>query len=271
MATLRVSVNVTSPSTQFNTFADMMSQDAAGNYSTVYMWLQAVNTGGTTSFEGNSGTQSCSIAGTGLGSHTSTLPSGVPSGGQRWYDGPWGINLGHDAAGNRNADQIAQGLGWSGWISRTDYGSIGPYPRIPKVPSIPGKPVISKIMPTSVTVSWTGSADNGGSAITGYLVRRWTGTSPSGAYVDTYVGNVGTLNVTGLTPGTNYTWAVYAMNGAYGTYSVASSATTAKTIAPMHVKVAGVWHYAVPYVKVSAVWKMAQPYVKVNGAWKLTG
>jgi hypothetical protein len=271
MATLRVSVNVTGPSTQFNAYADMVSQDAAGNYSTVYYWVQAINTGGTTSFEGDAGTQTVTVAGAGGGGHGGTLPSGVPNGGQRWFDGPYGVNLGHDAAGNRGADQVAQTLSWPNWLGRTDYGSIGPYPQIPKVPSAPRSPSIDQVMPTSVRVNWVAPASNGGSAVNGYLLRRWNGSTASGSYVDTQLGVVGSYVVTGLTPGTQYAWGIYAKNAAYGTYSPVSAIVTAKTIAPVHVKVAGVWKYAVPYVKVSGVWKMAQPYVKVNGVWKLTG
>lgn len=269
MATRRIDVNVTSPSTEFYMDADMVSQDQAGNTSTVYYWLGATNRGGTTSFDAANSSQVGYVAGGGGGAHTSTIPSGVGAGVQRWYDGPWGITLGHDANGYRNADQVQQNLGWS-W-NRVDYGSIGPYPRIPKAPSIPGKPVASNIMPTSVALSWAGSSDNGGSTINAYLVRRWTGTTPTGPYSDRMNANALSFTDTGLVPGTSYTYAIYAHNGSAAGYSVASVATTIKTIAPAHVRVAGVWKYAVPYVKVAGAWKMATPYVRVAGVWKQTG
>lgn len=273
MATLRVQVNVSGPITQFNTYADLVSQDQGGNFSTVYYWVQAINTGDTSSYEGNSGSQTAGVAGAGGGGHSGTLPSGTAHNAQRWYDGPWGVNLGHDGAGNRGADSVFQTLSWSGWLSRTDYGSIGPYPRIPKRPSSPGTPTASNVMPTSMTISWAASGDNAGSAIDGYLLRRWLGSSMTGTYTDISQLNNLSRTDTGLIPGTTYTYAVYAHNGSAdnGGYSNVSGSLTVKTIAPVHVKVSGVWKYAVPYVKVGGIWKMAQPYVKVSGVWKMTG
>lgn len=273
MATLRVSVNVTSPSTQFNTYADLVSQDQAGNFSTVYYWVQAINTGNTSSFEGNSGSQVATVAGAGGGGHSGTLPSGYGNGAQRWFDGPWGVNLGHDGNGYRNADTVAQGLSWSGWIGRTDYGSIGPYPRIPKRPSPPGTPVASNVMPTSMTVSWGGSGDNAGSGIDGYLLRVWQGQTTTGPYTDISQLNNLSRVVSGLIPGTYYTFVVYAHNGSADNagYSNPSATMTIKTIAPVRVRYQGAWKYAVPYVKKGGVWVMAQPYVKYGGIWKATG
>jgi hypothetical protein len=269
MATRRVDVSVSSPSTEFVTDADIVSQNQAGNYSTVYYWTGAVNQGGTSSFDANNGVQASYVAGIGGGGHAGTIPSGVPFGATRWYDGPYAVNLAHDAAGNRGVDQVAQSISWS-W-NRTDYGTIGPYPRIPKPPSIPGRPVASNILPTSVTLTWAASTDNGGSAIDSYLLRRWTGTTATGPYVDVHNAFTLSFTDTGLQPGTNYTYAVYAHNGSAGGYSPSSLGTTVKTLAPAHVRVAGIWKYAVPYVKVTGVWKQATPWVKVAGVWKQTG
>jgi len=270
MATRRVGVNVSSPSTEFYTDADLVSQDQGGNYSTVYYWVGAINRGTSGSFNNNNGAQTATVGGAGGNGHGGTLPSGVGAGAQRWYDGPWGVNLGHDGAGNRGADSVAQTLSWSVW-NRTDYGSIGPYPRIPKPPSQPGTPVASNVMPTSMTLTWGGSGDNGGAGIDGYLLRRWLGSSMTGAYTDVSFQNNVSRQDTGLIPGTVYTYVVYAHNGSAGQYSVNSAPVTVKTIAPMRVKVGGLWKYAVPYVKVNGVWVMAQPFVKVAGVWKQTG
>ncbi|WP_448627927.1 fibronectin type III domain-containing protein [Geodermatophilus sp. URMC 64] len=85
---------------------------------------------------------------------------------------------------------------------------------------------------TAATVSWTAPA-NGGSAITGYTLRVFTGTTQVGA--DRVLGNVTTTTVTGLTNGTAYTFRVAATN-AIGTsaFSAASTAVTptADTTAP---------------------------------------
>lgn len=268
MATRRVDVTVSSPSTEFYTDADQVSQSPSGNYSTVNYWVGATNRGSTGSFDANNGAQSATIAGSGGQGHPGTIPSGVGTGAQRWYDGPWGINFSHDSAGNRGADTVAQTITW-GW-NQTNTGSIGPYTRIPKPATKPGTPVASNITPTSVHLAWTASTNNNGSAITGYLVRRWTGSAMTGPYVDVSSTNTLVRDDTSLTPGTTYTYGIFAKNGSYGVYSPVSTGVTIKTIAPAHVKVAGVWHYGVPYVKVAGIWKVSTPKVKVAGTWRAT-
>ena len=270
MTTRRVSWTSGAPTTEYDTDADIVSQNQAGNYSTVYYYVGAINRGSTSSFSNNSGTQTATVGGAGGSGHGGTMPSGYANGAQRWYDGPWGVDLGHDAAGNRGADSIVQSI--RGWFTNDSGGSIGPYPRIPKRPSVPGTPTSSNILPTSVQIDWTASTDNAGSAIDSYLLRRWLGTTATGSYTDD-TANTLTRVVTGLTPGTDYTFGVYAHNGSAdnGGYSNVSGYLNVKTLAPIHVKVAGVWKYAVPYVKVAGVWKVALPFVRVSGVWKATG
>lgn len=270
MATARVTVNVTSPYTQLTTYADLVSQDQAGNFSTVYYWVQAINTGDTTSHYNSSGSQLATVGGQGNTGHTGSLPSYVGHNVQRWYDGPWGVNLGHDSDGNRGADAVTQSITW-GW-NRSDSGSIGPYPRIAKMPATPGMPVASAILPTSLTLSWTASANDNGSGIDFYLLRRWDGPTATGPYVDTVVNGLSN-SPSGLTAGSVYTWGVYAHNGSAqnGGYSALSTVNTVTQLAPMHVKINGVWKFAVPYVKINGVWKMAQPFVRINNVWKATG
>lgn len=270
MATLRVDITTTGPTTEFYTEADIVSQDQAGNTSTVYYYIGAINRGNTSSFDGSAGTHTATIGGVGGSGYSGTIPSGYATGQQRWYLGPFGVTLGHDAAGNRGADTVSQTVTW---FSRTDNGSIGPYPRIPKRPSVPGTPVASNVLPTSLKLDWTASSDNAGSTITGYLVRRWVGSSPTGSYTDVSETNTLTRTPTGLTPGTTYTFGIYAKNGSAdnGGYSNLSGTVTVKTIAPMRVRVAGIWKYAVPYKKIAGVWTITQPFVKVAGVWKATG
>lgn len=265
--TRRVSVNVTSPSTQFNTYADLVSQSPSGNSSLVHYWVQAINKGDGSSHINDSGSQKAKIGGYGGSGHTGNLPSGYAYNAERWYDGPYSATLPHNSAGNRGADVVAQTISW--W-SRTDNGTIGPYPRIPKPPTKPGTPVASNVLPSSLTLTWAASSDNGGSAINSYLVRRWTGPTMTGSYVDVSNTNTLTRNVPDLTPGTTYTFGIYAHNSSYGGYSPVSTGITVKTVAPMHVKVDGIWYYAVPYVKISGIWKAAQPYVKIDGLWCVT-
>lgn len=265
MGTGRVDRTSGAPSTQFRMEADWVSQNQAGNYSTCYFWLQAINRGSTGSFDSNSGTQAWQMDGISSNGHTSTLPSGYANGQQRWYDGPWGINVGHDANGwgaDRTIRQII-----SGWFSYDDAVVLPAPPRIPKPPSQPGTPVGSEVLPTSIRFTWTASTDNKGSAIDHYLLRRYETADGTGPYTDSIANNL-TRVITGLVPGKTYSWRVYAHNGSAGGYSVASGLRVQATMAPVRIKVGGVYVYGIVYVKVAGVYKTGLPSVKKSGVYK---
>jgi Fibronectin type III domain/Siphovirus protein of unknown function (DUF859) len=136
--------------------------------------------------------------------------------------------------------------------------------RLGSVPDHPGQPVFSNITPTSLTVSWDAPADDGGSSITTYELRRWTGGSQSGSYVDSK-GNSRTRNVTGLTPGGTYTFAVHAQNGVgWSSWSTDNHVTLS---AGAMIRVGEVWKMGIPYVRVNGVWKQAIPYIRQGGTW----
>lgn len=143
--------------------------------------------------------------------------------------------------------------------------------RIPKRPSPPGTPSFSNQTPTTVTVSWAASSDNNGSAIVSYTLRRWTGGSQSGTYVDSVANNL-SRNVTGLIPGTTYTFGVYAKNSSAdnGGYSNISGDNHIQMIGSAWTRYGGTWKRAVPYVRTGGVWRVAIPYVRSDGAWKTT-
>lgn len=143
--------------------------------------------------------------------------------------------------------------------------------RIPKRPAAPGGPSFSNIQPTSVTVTWNASPDDNGSPINSYILRRWTGGSMSGDYVDSYALNR-LRNVTGLKPGTTYTFATYARNSSadWGGWSPVSLDNHIGLQAGAWIRVGGSWKMAVPYVRSGGVWKIAVPYVRNGAVWKLT-
>jgi Fibronectin type III domain/Siphovirus protein of unknown function (DUF859) len=143
--------------------------------------------------------------------------------------------------------------------------------RIPKRPSAPGAPSFSNDLPSSLTVSWTASADNGGKTITSYKLRRYDGSTTTGTYVDNDANNT-SRNITGLTPGATYTFVVYAYNGSgdNGGYSDPSSSSTIQMLAGVRIRDGGTWKTAVPYIRTGGVWKMAVPYVRSGGVWAPT-
>jgi hypothetical protein len=118
-------------------------------------------------------------------------------------------------------------------------------------------------------LSWTGSADNAGSGIDHYLLRRYETADGTGGYTDTTANNTARV-ISGLTPGKTYSWRVYAHNGSADNngYSNASGLLVVATMAPARLKVNGAYSYAVPYVKLSGVYKIALPYVKISGVYK---
>jgi predicted phage tail protein len=63
-----------------------------------------------------------------------------------------------------------------------------------------------------VKLTWAAPSSNGGSAITGYVVQRWTGTKWS--TITTAAASARSFTATGLSNGTRYSFRVIAVNGA---------------------------------------------------------
>ena len=84
-------------------------------------------------------------------------------------------------------------------------------------PSAPGTPSFSNVAVTSATASWTAATDNRG--VVGYDYRLNSGSWQS-------LGNVLTVNLTGLTPATNYTVQVRARDAATNLSTASSNSFT---------------------------------------------
>ncbi|WP_262379774.1 endo-1,4-beta-xylanase [Nonomuraea sp. PA05] len=94
----------------------------------------------------------------------------------------------------------------------------------PTPPTTPGTPAASSVTSNSATLTWTASTDSGGSGLAGYNVYREQGTT------DTQLGQSTTnsINLTGLTPNTQYQVYVRARDGA-GNLSANSALATFTT------------------------------------------
>ncbi|MCW2929849.1 MAG: hypothetical protein JWM19_811, partial [Actinomycetia bacterium] len=93
--------------------------------------------------------------------------------------------------------------------------------------ALPGAPTIGSVSAgdSAATVSWSAPASNGGAAITGYVVTPYIAGVAQAA--QTFSSAATSESVTGLTPGTSYTFRVAAVNAAgTGPASAMSSAVT---------------------------------------------
>src|SRR5262249_27018653 len=92
-------------------------------------------------------------------------------------------------------------------------------------PTAPGAPILSVVSNTQINLTWAGATDNVG--VTSYFVERCTG---AGCSTFAPVGSPATasLNDTGLTPSTSYTYRVRATDAAgnLGAYSSTATAAT---------------------------------------------
>ena len=150
------------------------------------------------------------------GSHDGSVATvcldGTPTDSVWHYTGGQWVEL-----GNRSYDaQTGQVCG--------DTNSFSPFTAAPANtnPSAPGSVVATATGKRSATVSFTAPSDNGGATITSYTV-----VSTPGSITKTLTQSVsGAFNVTGLQPGTSYTFSVTATNSIGTSVGVISNAIT---------------------------------------------
>jgi uncharacterized repeat protein (TIGR02543 family) len=134
------------------------------------------------------------------------------------------------APAGQHPDWTSVGNGWS--ISGFSFESYANHPVTPQPATAPGAPTIGTATSTgttTATVSFTLPANNGGATITSYTV---TSSPPGGTGTLSQAGS-GTINVTGLTHNTAYTFTVRATNSA-GTSSASSASNSITTAAITH-------------------------------------
>ena len=115
--------------------------------------------------------------------------------------------------------QISGGISFSGGVSVT------PPPTEPKAPTIGTATPTSG---TTATVAFTAPADNGGAAITSYTATS----SPGGITGTLSQAGSGTITISGLTSGQNYTFTVTATNSVGTSASSAASNQITENVAP---------------------------------------
>ena len=270
MQTTRMSFRSGAPTTDFYHGADIIAQSQAGNYSVVRVSATAINRGSTGSYDNGQGSHTAAIDGYDHAQHWGTMPSGYGTGATRW-DVTKDIGIPHDSAGFMGGVTLRQTI--SGWFNNVQAVALYGFARIPKRPTPPSTPWFTEILPTSVRVNWFFGGDQGGSPIDGYLLRYWPNAAGTGNYVDVSQQMSGSQVVTGLTPGKEYRFIVYAHNGSVenGGYSEGSGAAVVRTLSGMWVKYQSAWRRTVPYVKVAGVWRTVSVFIKDAGTWKRGG
>ena len=247
----------------------LVSQNVAGNYSTIYWRVIVTKTYGygfqASKGMGNSGWAAGGYVGT-LWSDSDlayNFANGQMTGSWTIADGQF--NIQHRDDGNAEyyvnggltlyaLGSASAGTGWRS-LPRIARSSAPPAPR-------PGG--FYSVTQTQIGY-WFQSQGDGGSPIlewqTGY------GQDPYNPWW--YSSNNGSSILTGLKPANlYYFWSRGRNANGWGPWS---SRMEQRTLAGARVKYGGAWRDAIPYVKVNGVWRAAEPYIKSGGNWRKSG
>jgi hypothetical protein len=225
-------LNKTGPTTQFQMWVDIVTQDIPNNRTLMRGTLRNVNTGGGSSYWLNNGIHQGYFNGWNFGNHGWVQPflPAIAAGAWRWND-TFDFWIGHDANGYYNggaAVSIAMAVRYS--VDETYYGSIA-IPRIPKPPGATSPVFVDSPTTTSLRYAFNGGSD-GGSAITAWETQ-YSLTPDFSSGNSGIINSSGTHTYTGLTPGTTYYFRSRGVNGVgYGPWSSVLSGTTLPATPP---------------------------------------
>ena len=246
--------------------AALVSQNQAGNYSTIYWRVNVVKTYGygfqATTNTGNSGWANSSVGGLwNDGNMAYNFANGQMTG--TWTIAEGTFNVQHDASGNASY-WVNGGLTLYNLGSASAGTGTRALPRIQTstTPPAPTGLGIDTLTQTSMHY-WFGGNGDGGAPILEWQV----GWDPVGNYATAFMnGGNGGVTITGLSPAQTYfVWSRGRNANGWGPWS---NRLSARTVAGARIKSGGAWHEAIPYVKVNGVWRLAQPYAKSGGTWK---
>lgn len=177
---------------------------------------------------------------------------------------------------NSATTQVISGLSRSTiyyvWVRGINSGGNSPWSArmaiqtLAYVPAAPSAPNHSETTQVSSRIYFTDASDNGGAPV---IERRIGWSTNSNSPTDHIVSSTGNTVITDLPPGkVVYFWAQTRNRQGWSAWSARTQITM---IAGARVRVAGVWHQAVPYVRYYGVWRVALPYVRTSGVWKKSG
>jgi hypothetical protein len=146
--------------------------------------------------------------------------------------------------------------------------------RIKAPPSAPRSLSFSKLTSTSMTLSWLAPMDDGGAAVSSYIVTRAdhgpNGNGPDGPGKQyTSGGSTLSRNFTDLVPGTEYVYTIQAVNSSQHNsgIGVASDSFTVVANTGVFVRSGGHWVRAQPFVRTGGVWTPVATFARTDKHW----